>query len=152
MAQIALGLHALHTMGIIHRNIKPENILYDPDTDTVRISNLDVAYLHTGNAPLERGCLYTTESFGSKSYRAPEIINEKWYGVGVDWWSLGCTMFDLITGEVSPVLTFCLSRTWSLDSLWQLAPIQRRQTDGEVSAVGSQGRRNVLPAMHNGLI
>lgn len=88
-------------MGIIHRDIKPENMLYDPSSDTICISDFNVSYLHQGNAPLERGCVYTKERVGSKPYRAPEIVAGSWYGVMVDWWALGCVMFDLISGEVS---------------------------------------------------
>lgn len=88
-------------MGIIHRDIKPENILLDAHTNNVRITDFNAAFLHPGDAPLENGAVYTREYAGSKPYLAPEVIRRRWYGKMVDWWSLGCTMFDLVSGEVS---------------------------------------------------
>ncbi|EPT03204.1 hypothetical protein FOMPIDRAFT_100725 [Fomitopsis schrenkii] len=103
IAQVALGIDALHTMGIIHRDIKPENILLHAHTNNVRIADFNAAFLHPGDAPLENGAVYTREYAGSKPYLAPEVIHCRWYGKMVDWWSLGCMMFDLVSGE----LLFC---------------------------------------------
>ncbi|KAI0922691.1 hypothetical protein AcV5_009595 [Taiwanofungus camphoratus] len=100
VAQMALGIDALHSVGIIHRDIKPENMLYDARTDTVRIADFNAAYLDSGNAPLETRAVYSREYIGSKPYMAQEIVRRQWYGKMVDWWSLGCLMFDLITGEL----------------------------------------------------
>ncbi|KZT65183.1 kinase-like protein [Daedalea quercina L-15889] len=100
VAQVALGIDALHNMGIIHRDIKPENILLDARTNSVRIADYNAAFLHPGDAPLENGAVYTREYAGSKPYLAPEVIRRRWYGKMVDWWSLGCVMFDLVSGEL----------------------------------------------------
>ncbi|CCM03064.1 uncharacterized protein FIBRA_05184 [Fibroporia radiculosa] len=100
VAQIALGIQALHDMGIIHRDIKPENILLDARSDTIRITDFNAAFLSPGSVPLEHGEVYTQEFVGSKPYLAPEVAQRLWYGKMVDWWALGCTMFDLISGEV----------------------------------------------------
>ncbi|KAH9934134.1 kinase-like domain-containing protein [Fomitopsis serialis] len=100
IAQVALGIDALHAMGIIHRDIKPENVLLDAHTNIVRITDFNAAFLHPGDAPLETGAVYTREYAGSKPYLAPEIVRRQWYGKMVDWWSLGCMMFDLVSGEL----------------------------------------------------
>ncbi|OBZ76670.1 Serine/threonine-protein kinase mrck-1 [Grifola frondosa] len=100
VAQLALGIDALHRMGIIHRDIKPENVLLDMSTDTVRITDFNAAYFQPGNAPLEDGAVYTRLFIGSRPYIAPEVIRRQWYGKMVDWFALGCLVFDLVTGEV----------------------------------------------------
>lgn len=141
----ALGIDALHTMGIIHRDIKPENILLDAHTNNVRITDFNAAFLHPGDAPLENGAVYTKEYAGSKPYLAPEIIRRRWYGKMVDWWSLGCMMFDLVSGEVSRRVVPCasLSRT---NHCWT-APIPRRDPADEVRKVGRQERGGNLLAL-----
>ncbi|KAL6309436.1 kinase-like domain-containing protein [Sparassis latifolia] len=100
VAQLAVGLDALHSMGVIHRDLKPENVLLDTRTNTVRIADFNAAYLQAGNAPLEDGAVYTRGYVGSRPYMAQEIVDRKWYGKMVDWWSLGCIMFDLTAGEL----------------------------------------------------
>ncbi|KAI8989124.1 kinase-like domain-containing protein [Trametes punicea] len=100
VAQMALGIDALHRMGIIHRDIKPENILLDAPDGNVRIADFNAAFASPWNAPLEAGAVYTREVTGSLPYMAWEMTRKKWYGKMVDWWSLGCLMFDLVTGTL----------------------------------------------------
>ncbi|THH27220.1 hypothetical protein EUX98_g6968 [Antrodiella citrinella] len=113
IAQIALGIDALHGMGIIHRDIKPENILLCPDGMNVRVADFTNAYL----APLPDESSddddptkpppslrllwwrkYSKNNIGTVHYLAPEVVERKWYGLAVDYWALGCVLFDLIVG------------------------------------------------------
>ncbi|KAI0772867.1 kinase-like domain-containing protein [Trametes elegans] len=100
MAQIALGIHALHRMGIIHRDIKPENILLDAPDGNARVADLNAAYPTPGSEPLDgRSDAYCWGKKGSLPYMAYEITEgPKIYGTAVDWWALGCVMYDLVTG------------------------------------------------------
>ncbi|CDO74826.1 hypothetical protein BN946_scf184353.g7 [Trametes cinnabarina] len=100
IAQLALGVDALHRMGIIHRDIKPENVLLDAPDGNARIADFNAAYAIPWNAPLEDGAVYTREVTGSIPYMAWEMTEKRWYGKMVDWWSLGCLMFDLVTGTL----------------------------------------------------
>ncbi|KAI0356894.1 kinase-like protein [Trametes cingulata] len=100
VAQLALGIDALHRMGIIHRDIKPENILLDAPDGNVRITDLNAAFVSPWNAPLEDGAVYARELTGSMPYMAWEVTKRRWYGKMVDWWALGCVMFDLVTGSI----------------------------------------------------
>ncbi|TCD64294.1 camp-dependent protein kinase catalytic subunit [Steccherinum ochraceum] len=112
IAQIALGIDALHGMGIIHRDIKPENILLCPDGENVRIADFTNVFLDdvhsedvedpTKDLPPKRLLWwkkYAWQCHGTVHYLAPEIFEKKWYGLAVDYWALGCVMFDLIGGE-----------------------------------------------------
>ncbi|KAI1786893.1 kinase-like protein [Ganoderma leucocontextum] len=102
VAQLALGIDALHRMGIIHRDLKPENILVnasnpgqDPD---VRIADFNTAFI--AHSPLEDGTSCTNGRIGSAPYMAWEVDQGWWYGKMVDWWALGCIIFDMLTNTV----------------------------------------------------
>ncbi|KAF9645227.1 kinase-like protein [Thelephora ganbajun] len=97
IAQMALGIASLHDMGIIHRDIKPENVLVDR-CDNIRIFDYGTAYIH--NKPVRHGRKYSQELVGTRQYLAPEYLSGKTYGPTVDYWALGCTMFDLIAGDI----------------------------------------------------
>ncbi|KAG1737221.1 kinase-like domain-containing protein [Suillus lakei] len=98
--QLAHGINALHEMGIIHRDIKPGNILIDT-RQNIRIADFGLSYLHEG--PLEPQGAYTADVAGTEGYMAPEIMDNKDcpdlmnYGAPVDWWALGCVVFELLS-------------------------------------------------------
>lgn len=114
IAQMALGIASLHNMGIIHRDIKPENVLVDRH-DNIRIFDYGTAYIH--DKPVRRGKKYSKELVGTRQYLAPEYLSGKTYGLAVDYWALGCTVFDLLAGDVSfrfPPRLSCLGVEWAL--------------------------------------
>lgn len=89
-------------MGIIHRDIKPENVLLDAPDGNVRLADFNAAYVGACNGPLEDRAVYARDVTGSVPYMAWEMARRRWYGKMVDWWSLGCLMYDLVTGTVRP--------------------------------------------------
>ncbi|RDX52626.1 kinase-like protein [Lentinus brumalis] len=101
VAQLALGIDALHGMGIIHRDIKPENILLDAPNGNVRIADFNAALVvQNGGKPLEDTEVFTSDRVGTEPYVAWETERQWWYGKMVDWWALGCVMFDLLTNSL----------------------------------------------------
>jgi mitogen-activated protein kinase 1/3 len=95
MYQIFLGLFYLHHNNIIHRDIKPNNILLNDACD-VKICDFGFA-----REVLEGENDDKTEYVVTRYYRAPEImLNSRKYDSGVDIWSVGCTMFELIDGKI----------------------------------------------------
>ncbi|KDQ56867.1 hypothetical protein JAAARDRAFT_303656 [Jaapia argillacea MUCL 33604] len=84
-------------MGILHRDIKPENLLVDR-FDHLRITDFGTAYVHDG--PLDHWRTYCAELAGTVGYTAPEAWKARPYGCPIDWWALGCTLFDMITGDI----------------------------------------------------
>ncbi|KAF8809661.1 kinase-like protein [Phlegmacium glaucopus] len=100
VAQMALGLAALHSLGIIHRDFKPENVLIDY-RGNVRIADFGWSKIADECAPYLPGRPCTHESVGTWPYIAPEVVeNEKKakrvpYGIEADYWSLGCIVFEL---------------------------------------------------------
>lgn len=92
MAQLILGLEAIHNKNIIYRDLKPENILIDS------AGNIKIA---------DFGRATTTKRFGDKiegisgtpEYMAPEMTQKLKYDYRVDIWSLGCILYEMILGN-----------------------------------------------------
>ncbi|KAG1763947.1 kinase-like domain-containing protein [Suillus occidentalis] len=101
-AQIALGIYTLHEIGIMHRDIKAENILIDV-RENVRIADYGLCYVHEDESPLDRGRVYTTSAVGTTYCMSPEILqnvidpDSMEYGTPVDWWSFGCVVYQLFS-------------------------------------------------------
>ncbi|XP_017875968.1 serine/threonine-protein kinase 32A isoform X2 [Ceratina calcarata] len=98
VAEIALALDYLQCHKIVHRDIKPDNILLDEEGHA-HVTDFNIATV------LEDGELATSMS-GTKPYIAPEIYMcscEEYgivgYGFPVDWWSLGILAWETLAGE-----------------------------------------------------
>ncbi|KAG1797535.1 kinase-like domain-containing protein, partial [Suillus variegatus] len=92
----------LHEIGIMHRDIKAENILIDI-RENVRVADYGLCYVHEDKSPLDRGRVYTTSAVGTTYCMAPEVLrnvldpNSVEYGIPVDWWSFGCVVYQLFS-------------------------------------------------------
>lgn len=91
--ELILGLEFLHKNNVIFRDLKPENILLDSEGH-LRISDFGLSKLLEN--PKDKA--YTL--CGTLKYIAPEIIKNKGYDKSVDWWSLGCIYYEMLTGKV----------------------------------------------------
>ncbi|KAJ6588485.1 kinase-like domain-containing protein [Mycena capillaripes] len=106
ICQIALGISHLHASGVIHRDLKPENLLLDAEGN-IRISDFGSAHTEDVSTPLDPLRVYAHEVTGTWSYMAPEMLfnrrkpkfQMKKYGLAVDYWSLGCVAFELVSDE-----------------------------------------------------
>eukprot|EP00158_Paraphelidium_tribonemae_P007216 Partr_v1_DN28156_c0_g1_i7_m55487 putative serine threonine kinase 11 len=94
--QIVASLGYLHAQGIIHRDIKPGNILVTFD-DTIKISDFGVAE----EISMYSADDYLTTSSGSPAFQPPEVAAgvEKFAGSKVDIWAIGVTLFHMISGK-----------------------------------------------------
>jgi len=90
-AEILVGIQHLHMVNIVYRDLKPENILLD-DAGHVRISDLGLA-IHVPDRQVVKGRV------GTVGYMAPEVIKNERYSYSVDWWGLGCIIFEMIEGQ-----------------------------------------------------
>jgi serine/threonine-protein kinase len=93
-ARTAEALDYAHNQGVIHRDIKPANLLYNVRNDTLKISDFGVARL-TDNARTKTGIV-----LGTPIYMSPEQLNADKLTGHSDLFSLGVTLYELLTGEV----------------------------------------------------
>ncbi|CAM0951601.1 unnamed protein product [Alopecurus aequalis] len=94
MRQLLTGAAAMHGRGIIHRDIKPTNILVDKNHKVVKLCDYGSAM------PTAKPELCDYGQVGTVPYMAPEVLLEKPdYDERVDSWSLGCVMAELLSGE-----------------------------------------------------
>uniref|UniRef100_A0ACD5TQ27 Uncharacterized protein n=1 Tax=Avena sativa TaxID=4498 RepID=A0ACD5TQ27_AVESA len=93
MYQVFRGLAYLHTVGVCHRDVKPQNILVDALTHQVKICDFGSAkVLVKGEPNISYIC--------SRYYRAPELIfGATEYTTSIDIWAAGCVLAELLLGQ-----------------------------------------------------
>ncbi|KAF2689986.1 kinase-like protein [Lentithecium fluviatile CBS 122367] len=88
IAQLGCAVRYIHQQGIVHRDIKPDNVLLDSEGH-VHLADFNVASDFTPHKPL-------TSKSGTLAYLAPEVYEGKGYSCEVDWWSLGVLFYECI--------------------------------------------------------
>lgn len=97
LRDLALGLYYAHTQGLIHRDIKPQNILVD-STGRAQITDFGLAIERDRDSQTPQ---QTFASAGTLAYMAPEQLGMGTVTIGpeVDQYALGVTMFEMLSGE-----------------------------------------------------
>lgn len=93
MYQLFRSLAYIHSLGICHRDIKPQNLLLDPETGILKLCDFGSAkHLVKGEPNVAYIC--------SRYYRAPELIfGAIDYTTKIDVWSAGCVLAELLLGQ-----------------------------------------------------
>ncbi|KAH8689693.1 putative glycogen synthase kinase [Talaromyces proteolyticus] len=91
--QLFRSLAYIHSRGICHRDIKPQNLLLDPNTGILKLCDFGSAKILVENEP-------NVSYICSRYYRAPELIfGATNYTTKIDVWSTGCVMAELMLGQ-----------------------------------------------------
>ncbi|KAH7881789.1 kinase-like domain-containing protein [Phlebopus sp. FC_14] len=91
IAEISSALAFLHENRIMHRDIKPDNILLD-EAGHAHLTDFNIA-VHFSERRMLTGVA------GSMAYMAPEILAKRGYTYTIDWWSLGICAYELLFGR-----------------------------------------------------
>ena len=104
-AQVSSGLHAAHQKGLVHRDIKPGNIMITPE-GKVKVTDFGIVSLQNEESDITK----TGSVLGTASYISPEQAQGKPVSIESDLYSLGTVLYELITGKApfsgdSPIST-----------------------------------------------
>lgn len=88
IAEVAIALNYIHSLGFVYRDLKPENIMIDSNGH-IKLADFGFAKSLDESA---------TSFVGTSEYMAPEIIKHHKYGIEVDFWGLGILLFEMLTG------------------------------------------------------
>ncbi|KAK3071171.1 serine/threonine-protein kinase dbf2 [Teratosphaeriaceae sp. CCFEE 6253] len=139
ISEMFLCVDALHTLDCIHRDLKPENFLID-NTGLVKLTDFGLAAGFLAPAKIESmhiklsACLrsvarhyrslrerdvnHAKSIAGSPDYMAPEVLEGEEYDFKVDYWTLGCMLFEALAGY-PPFAGATVDETWQNLKRWQ---------------------------------
>jgi serine/threonine protein kinase len=146
-AELVCVLVALHSQGVVHRDVKPANVVLDAEGH-VHLVDFNVAGvilpMHgvgdggskcvSDSEPLDAYSRPFRRRTGTVAYMCPEVAGNEAYGASCDWWSLGVTLYELSTGhrpfvgeDSAEVIAGILDRSKSVQ--WSKRDISRLSND-----------------------
>ena len=93
ISELVLALEYLHKNNMVYRDLKPENILLD-SKGHIKITDFGLSKMF--NSSKEKAFTIC----GTIQYLAPEMFTNKGYDKMVDWWALGCLIYEMLVGQL----------------------------------------------------
>jgi Protein kinase domain len=128
--QLRIGLQHVHSIGWLHLDVKPGNVLYDPRTRHASLCDFSISERY----PVRPEVAKSTRTWVTEPYRPPELFRKPsgmHLSAAVDTWSLGCTVFEagcgsrLFSGDEramrSAIVSFGTTeppKTWGAAPMW----------------------------------
>ena len=93
IVELVLALESLHKNNMVYRDLKPENILLD-NKGHIKLTDFGLSKILED----EKDKAFTI--CGTPQYLAPEVLLKQGYDKSIDWWSLGCIMYEMLIGKL----------------------------------------------------
>jgi serine/threonine protein kinase len=99
-AVLVAALETMHELGVVYRDLKPQNVLID-DMGYPMLTDFGFSKILSLKGAEIQGLPPQTISFvGTPAYMAPELLKRKYYDEAVDWWALGILVYEVLLGDV----------------------------------------------------
>ena len=90
---VVLQLEHIHSRRVVHRDLKPANILID-EAEHLKLADFDLAHTDMSYFPVGAG-----QRGGTRQYMTPEVHLGWEHNCTVDWWALGCIVYEMFVGR-----------------------------------------------------
>lgn len=137
LRDIGLALEHAHANGIIHRDVKPHNILIDADKGSALLSDFGIAKATQGDAEVTA----TGIAIGTPAYMAPEQIDNAAVDGRADLYSLGVVGWEMLSGK----------RAWEGESLFGIIYKQKHQDLAPLTLLRPDAPQRLLLALEGAL-
>jgi serine/threonine protein kinase len=137
LRDIGLALEHAHANGIIHRDVKPHNILIDADRGSALLSDFGIAKATQGDAEVTA----TGMAIGTPAYMAPEQIDNSAVDGRADLYSLGVVGWEMLSGK----------RAWEGESLFGIIYKQKHQDLAPLTLLRPDTPQRLLLALEGAL-
>lgn len=137
LRDIGLALEHAHANGIIHRDVKPHNILIDADKGSALLSDFGIAKATQGDAEVTA----TGMAIGTPAYMAPEQIDNAAVDGRADLYSLGVVGWEMLSGK----------RAWEGESLFGIIYKQKHQDLAPLTLLRPDAPQRLLLALEGAL-
>ncbi|KAI1729969.1 protein kinase domain-containing protein [Ditylenchus destructor] len=143
MCQLFRAVRYLHSGNVLHRDLKPSNVLLDADC-RVKLADFGLArsFSQLEEYPDGQNMPELTEYVATRWYRSPEILlGAKRYTKGVDMWSLGCILGEMLLGRA----LFPGSST--INQIERIMNTVNHPSKNDIESIGSHYANSVLEKM-----